>query len=114
MVQFADQNGPTVFPTLMGFARDVAYEITHSNASLPDKDFTDPENRGFKVADLNRLLQLYSRLQTHLAIFLSIYNQRDSIQGRPNLGYATYLNTPENVGYFSNVGSIVRYVTLSF
>lgn len=110
MVQFVDQNGPTVIPPLLAATKDIVLEISNSQISLPITDITIPANVDFDVDELNRLLRLYSRLQSHLAILQSIYNQTTNMQGRPAVAYTVPFNQPDNVEILFGIGKVIRYV----
>ena len=111
MVQFVEQNGPTVIPPLLNVTREIVAEISNCPASLPTKNIIDPANLDLDVAELNRLLRLYSRLHSHLAVLQSIYNQTTNMQGRPNVAYTVSFNVPENVEMLASVGEVVRFVS---
>ena len=110
MVQFAEQNGPTVIPPLLDITREIVTEIINCPASLPVKNVVDPANFDFDVAELNRLLQLYSRLHSHLAVLQSIYNQTTNMQGRPNVAFTVPFGLPENIEMLVSIGEVVRFV----
>jgi hypothetical protein len=110
MVQFVDQNGTTVIPPLLAVTKEIVLEIDNSPISLPIKDITTPANVDFDVNELNRLLQLYSRLQSYLAILQSIYNQTTNMQGRPAVAYTVPFNQSDNVEILFGIGKIIRYV----
>jgi hypothetical protein len=108
MVQFVDQNGPIVIPPLLDATRNIVGEISNSPISLPVKNFVDPANVDFDVIELNRLFRLYSRLQSHLAILQSIYNQNTNMQGRASIPHTLPFNQMENVEMLASIGNVVR------
>jgi hypothetical protein len=110
MIQFVEQNGTTVIPPLLAVTKDIVLEIDNSPISLPIKDITIPANVDFDVNELNRLLQLYSRLQSYLAILQSIYNQTTNMQGRPAVAHTVPFHQPDNVEILFGIGKIIRYV----
>jgi hypothetical protein len=112
MVQFVDQNGPKIIPPLLAAVKEILSELSACTASLPVKNITDPANVDFDVSEFNRLLRLYSRLQSHLSILQSIYNQTTNMQGRPNVAYTFLLDSDENLEMLSLIGKVVRYVAL--
>lgn len=113
MVQFVDQNGPIIIPPLLDAVKDILSELSDCTASLPVKNITDPGNVDFDVSEFNRLLRLYSRLQSHLAILQSIYNQTTNMQGRPNVAYTLPFDNDENLKMLASIGNVVRCVAIS-
>lgn len=111
MVQFADQNGPVVLPPLLAVTREIVTEISNSPIALPVKNITDPANVDFDQNELNGLLRLYSRLQSHLAVLQSIVNQTTNMQGRPSVAYTIPFHQAENVEMLASIGKVVRYVS---
>jgi hypothetical protein len=112
MVQFVDQNGPTIIPPLLNITREIVTEVTNSPVPLPVKNITDPANIDFDLEELNRLLRLYSRLQSHLAVLQSIYSQQLNMQNRPSFAYTVPFQILENVEILALIGIVVRYVFL--
>ena len=110
MVQFVDQNGPTVIPPLLDATKGIVTEISNSPILLPVKNIVDPANMDFDVNELNRLLRLYSRLQSHLAILQSIYNQNTNMQGRASTAHTLPFSQIENVEMLASIGKVVWYV----
>jgi E3 ubiquitin-protein ligase HUWE1 len=111
MVQFVEQNGPTVVPPLLNVTREIVAEITNCPVSLPIKNIVDPSNLDFDVGELNRLLRLYSRLHSHLAVLQSIYNQTTNMQGRPNVAHTVPFSVSENVEMLTSIGEVIRFVS---
>jgi hypothetical protein len=80
---------------------------------LPTTNICDPQNADFDVGELNQLLGLYSRLQAHLAVLQSIFSPQQSLQGRVNVPSTQAFDRPEYVGMIGELGTILRYYTLS-
>jgi hypothetical protein len=114
MVLFIDVTGSSVIPRLLDVTRDILTEISKSPASLPMKNIADPAvQKELDLPELNNLLRLYSRLQSHLAILQSIYMQPPNMQGRPAAAYTVPFNQPENVEMLGLIGNVVRYIVYS-
>ena len=114
MAQFVDQSGSVVIPPLLDATREIVSEISECSVSLPVKNILDKANIDFDVGELNRLLRLYSRLHSHLAVFQSIYTPTLNMQGRQNIAYTQCFSQSENVEMLASIGTIVRYLSSDF
>lgn len=112
MVLFIDVGGsPSVTTRVLDVTREILTSIDDGDISLPPRDIADPAVlEEIDIPALNRLLRLYSRLQSHLAILQSIYMQTQNIQGRPATAYTTPFNQAQNVDMLGVIGDVVRYV----
>jgi len=110
MVLFVDQNGPLIIPHLLDVTRNILSDLLHCGTSLPVGNFAQDADAGFDIPELNKLLHIYSKLQSHLAILQSIYIQTTNLQGRTSAPYTVPFNQPENVEMLGVLGKVVRYV----
>jgi hypothetical protein len=111
MVLFIDVNGSSVIPRVLSVTREILTEISNCSASLPMNNIADPAVQAeIDVPELNTLLRLYLRLQSHLAILQSIYTQ-PSNTGRSTVAFTVPFNQAENVEMLGLIGNVVRYVT---
>jgi hypothetical protein len=108
MVQLADQNGQTIVPPLLAVLKDILSDITQSTASLP-VNLTNLDTSSVDIDELNRLLRLYSRLSSHLAILQSIYVQTLNMQGRPTVAFSGPFSEADNVEILAMLGKVIRY-----
>jgi hypothetical protein len=111
MVLFIEVNGPSVIPRVLSVTREILTEISNCPASLPMDNIADPAVQAkIDVPELNTLLRLYSRLQSHLAILQSIYTQPSNTPGRSTVAYTIPFNQAENLEMLGLIGNVVRYV----
>jgi hypothetical protein len=111
MVLFIEANAPSIIPRVLRVTREILADISNCPASLPMNNIADPDIQAeINVPELNTLLRLYSRLQSHLAILQSIYTQPSNSPGRHTVAYTIPFNQPENVEMLGLIGNVVRYV----
>lgn len=115
MVTFSEgaTAGQVVQP-LITATKEIVDEIISKELQLPMTDIVDPNSSEFDVAELNRLLNLYSRLQSHLSVLQSIYNPQPTFHGRVNAPFIGTFNLQGNIDLLRSLGTILRYVPLSF
>ena len=102
--------GGQVVQPLITATKEIVDEITANDLHLP---VVDPNSSDADVAELNRLLSLYTRLQSHLAVLGSIYNPQPSFQGRVIVPFTGTFNLKANIDFLRSLGTIVRYISLS-
>ena len=114
MVTFSEgaTAGQVVQP-LITATKEIVDEIISKDLQLPMTNIVDPNSSEFDVAELNRLLNLYSRLQSHLSVLQSIYNPQPTFQGRVNAPFTGTFNLQGNIDLLHSLGTVLRYVPLS-